>query len=226
MENKYFLGFRPFQLNLTTMRFRCPTCLHFGAKLAPKIGKNHLICPSKTHRFFASILALIFMRFGLHLGTQVAAMLASCGPQNAPKTHQKSKTNGLGPHDAPKIDFSWIFDGFLVDVWSIWDWSLIDFLQENGVARWGVHFVNKLSSQHKLIQGKPIHKHSSNLAPCGKALAYQIPGVDKALINPKTIHQPPLTTSPLPPPQAVQQLHKSSNTRPELQSRNSTRKCL
>ena len=72
---------------------------------------------------------------------------------------------------------------------------MIDFLQENGVARWGAHFVNKLSSQHKFIQGKPIHKHSSNLAPCGKALAYQISGVDKALINPKIIHQPHLTTS-------------------------------
>ena len=36
-KNIYFLGFRPFQLNLTTMRFRCPACLHFGAKLVPKI---------------------------------------------------------------------------------------------------------------------------------------------------------------------------------------------
>ena len=36
LENKCFLGFRPFQLNLTTLRFRCPICLHFGAKLAPK----------------------------------------------------------------------------------------------------------------------------------------------------------------------------------------------
>ena len=122
-------------------------------------------------------------------------MLASCGPQNAPKTHQKTQTNGLGPHDAPKIDFSLIFDGLLVDFWSILDLFLIDFLQENGVARWGAHFVHKLSYQHQLIQGKPIHKHSSNLAPCGKALAYQIPGVDKALINPKTIYQPLLTTS-------------------------------
>ena len=83
------------------------------------------------------------------------------------------------------MDFWLIFDRFWIDFWLI-------FLQENGVARWGVHFVNKLSSQHKLIQGKPIHKHSSNLAPCGKALAYQIPKVDKALINPKTIHRPPL----------------------------------
>ena len=166
------------------MRFRCPICLHFGAKLARKIWKKPLICPSKTHRFFASILALIFMRFGLHFGTQVAAMSASCGPQNAPKTHQKSKINGLGPYDAPKIDFSWIFDGLLVDFGSSLDWFLIDFLQENGVERWGAHFVNKLSSQHKWIQGKPIHRHSSNLAPCGKALAYQIPGIDKAMINP------------------------------------------
>ena len=74
-------------------------------------------------------------------------------------------------------------------------WFLTDFLQENGVARWGAHFVNKFSSQHKLTQEKPIHKHSSNLAPCGKALAYQIPGVDKALINPKSTHQPHLRTS-------------------------------
>ena len=132
-KNKYVLGFRPFQLNLTTMRFRCPTCLHFGAKLAPKIWKNHLTCPSETHRFFASILALIFRRFGLHLGTQVGAMLASCGPQNAPKTHQKSKINGLGPHDAPKIDFSWIFDGLLVDFWLILDWFWIDFF----ARKWG-----------------------------------------------------------------------------------------
>ena len=126
-KNRCFLGFRPFQLNLTTMRFRCPTSLHFGAKLGPKIWKNHFIRPSKTHRFFVLIiLALIFMRFGLHLGNQVAAMLASCGPQNASKTNQKGKQKQSWapkrPQDRFFMDFRWIFDWCLIDFGLIFDW--------------------------------------------------------------------------------------------------------
>ena len=49
----------------------------------------------------------------------LAAMLASCGLQNAPKTHQNGKKTVLGSKTIP----SSICDWFLVDVWS----TLIDF---------------------------------------------------------------------------------------------------
>ena len=133
--------------------------------------------------------------FCLHFGIDFYAIWApswdpSCGhvgllwptkrTQDPPKKQNKRSWASWRSQDRCFINF----DGCLVYFWSIWDWFFIDFLQENGVAKWGDHFVDKLSSQHNLIQDKPIHKHSSNLAPCGKASAYQIPGVDKALIKP------------------------------------------
>ena len=47
-----FLDVRPFQFNLTTMRFGCPTCLHFGAKLAPKIQKKSPKMPIQDASIF------------------------------------------------------------------------------------------------------------------------------------------------------------------------------
>ena len=148
--------------------------MYFGAMLAPNIWKNQFICPSKTHRFWPPFWHWILCDLGSILGPK----LRPCWPLVAHKTHprptKKAKQTVLGLMTLPRS----IFHGCPMDCWLICDRFWIDFwlifLQENGVARWGVHFVNKLSSQHRLIQGKPIHKHSSNLAPCGKALAYQI----------------------------------------------------
>ena len=68
----------------------------------PKSKKIHQKWKSKTHRFLALILASILVRFGLHLGAQVGAKLASFGPQDAPKTHQKGKKRDPNAQDGPR----------------------------------------------------------------------------------------------------------------------------
>ena len=120
-------------------RFHCNIdfWFHFGSNLAsfslPKSQNIHQKLKSKTRRFFTSILASMFVRCGLHLGAQIGAMLAPSGPQDAPKTHQKSikswstgliktaqnasqtlpgplRTSILVP---PNLDVRWMLDRFL-----------------------------------------------------------------------------------------------------------------
>ena len=118
-KNKYLLGFRPFQLNLTTMRFRCPTSLHFGAKLAPKIWKI---------TSYAHPRRIVFCH---HFGIDFYAIWApswdpSCGhvgllwpikrTQDSPKKQNKRSWASRRSQDR-----------FFIDVWSMFARFWIDF---------------------------------------------------------------------------------------------------
>ena len=141
-KNRYLLGVRLFQLNLTTMRFWCPTWVHFGAKLAPKIRKTRPKCTSKTHRFFSSLLTLIFVRFGLHLGGSLDAlfvrfsrMVRSISAWSASWCSDLLKLLPKRALRIPRINFAMIFNPFLCNVGSVLAATWVDFWRVQWVHR-------------------------------------------------------------------------------------------
>ena len=163
----YFWGVRLFQLNLTTMRFWCPTWLHFGAKLAPKIRKTWPKCTSKTHRFFASLLALIFVRFGLHLGGSLDALFVRFSKMvrsiSAWSASWWSDLLKLLPKRAlriPRINFAMIFNPFLA-MWAPF-WRPLESIF--GVYNKYIVCIRPFWSRRQLAPGKHIPEWEGSAA--------------------------------------------------------------
>ena len=127
---KHFLICGFFKLSSIFDTILVPTCLHFPSQNPPKSHQKSILKGIDFLIDFCIDFLWIFGRFGLHLGTQVGAMLATFSPQDGPQNASErsrhptcARTSILEP---PGLDFGaprprfWspralIFDGFLID---------------------------------------------------------------------------------------------------------------
>ena len=154
------------------MRFWCPTWLRFGAKLAPKIRKTWPKCTSKTHRFFSSLLALIFVRFGLHLGGSLDAlfvrfsrMVRSISAWSASWCSDLLKLLPKRALRIPRINFAMIFNPFFA-MWAPF-WRPLESIF--GVYNKYIVCIRPFWSRRQLAQRRVLE----NTSPSGRGRRLQ-----------------------------------------------------